>query len=296
MSEPARQRTIAEEIEFAGVGLHSGEVCRIRLLPAMANGVIFKRRQAKGSSALIKAAPENVVCANHGTCLANRAGVRVGTVEHLMAALALTRIDHLTVEVDGPEIPILDGSAAEFVAGIAETGLTQLAARRRSIVVEEEIRIGDERRWIEFEPLAGRRLEIDIDFPGCLIGRQSLSLDLDDPSDLVRLATARTFVRLEEVEALKNAGLIRGGALCNALVIDGDKLLNDDPLRDSAEFALHKALDLIGDLYLAGAPVVGRIRAFRPGHDINTRAALALAKSAGHDVRPLSAASRSASG
>lgn len=295
MSEPARQRTIAGEIEFAGVGLHSGEACRIRLSPSMANGVVFKRRDENGSSALIKAAPENVVCANHGTCLANAAGVRVATVEHLMAALALTRIDHLVVEVEGPEIPILDGSAAEFVAGIAETGLTQLSAHRRSFTVEEKVRFGDERRWIEFEPFAGRHIDIDIDFSGCLIGRQTLSIDLDDPSDLVRLATARTFVRLEEVEALKKAGLIRGGALCNALVVDGDKLLNDDPLRDSAEFALHKALDLIGDLYLAGAPVVGRVRAFRPGHDINTRAALALAKSAGAAARPLPAGSMSAS-
>lgn len=281
MSEPARQRTLAREIEFSGVGLHSGRECRLRLLPASSDGVVFHRLD-QGCEGVIEAAPEYVVSADHGTSLASRdGGVRVGTIEHLMAALALARVDHATVEIDGPEIPILDGSAAGFVAAIAEAGLAQLDRRRRPIMIEEKFRIGDDRRWIEFAPFAGRHIDIEIDFPDCMIGRQSLSIDLDDPEALVRLSTARTFVRLEEVEALKNAGLIRGGALTNALVVDGDALLNEEALRDRDEFALHKALDLIGDLYLVGAPIIGRITAFRPGHDINTRAAMALAQGAG---------------
>jgi len=287
MSEPGRQRTIAADIEIAGIGLHSGANCCVRMRPADAGGIVFRSLyNGVNGGALVEALPENVVSADHGTSIANRAGARIGTVEHLMAALALTRVDHVVIEVDGPEIPILDGSAAEFVAAIAETGLTQLSAPRRAIVVREPIRIGDERRWIAFEPYAGRKLEIEIDFSGCVIGRQTLAIDLDDPADLVRLSTARTFVRLEEVEALKNAGLIRGGGLDNALVVDGDRLLNEAPLRDEAEFALHKALDLIGDLYLVGAPIVGRVRAMRPGHDLNTRAAMALAKSAGEASAP----------
>ncbi|PQA89080.1 UDP-3-O-acyl-N-acetylglucosamine deacetylase [Hyphococcus luteus] len=289
MSEPARQRTIASEIEFSGVGLHSGAECRVRLLPATRGGVVFRCLGREGDGAQIKASPENVVSADHGTSLANRDGARIGTVEHLMAALALSRVDHVIVEVDGPEIPILDGSAAPFVAAIAENGHERLSAYRHPAVVQEKIRIGDEKRWIEFEPFAGRRLDIEINFAGCLIGRQTLSIDLEDPEDLVRLSTARTFVRLEEVEALKNAGLIRGGGLDNALVVDGEKLLNEDTLRDQAEFALHKALDLVGDLYLVGAPIVGRIKAFRPGHDLNTRAAMALAKAAGETAQPISA-------
>lgn len=289
MSEPARQRTIAEEVEFAGVGLHSGEDCLVRLMPAESGGIFFRSVDSEGAGSLIKAAPENVISADHGTSLANRSGARVGTVEHLMAALALTRIDHAVIEVEGPEVPILDGSAAGFVTAIANTGLTPLAARREPIVIRESTRIGDESRWIEFEPFAGRRIDIEINFADCLIGRRTLSLDLDDPSDLVRLSTARTFVRLEEVEALKNAGLIRGGALSNALVVDGDKLMNDDALRDREEFALHKALDLLGDLYLTGAPIVGHIRAMRPGHDLNTRAAMALTKSDSEAAQPMSA-------
>jgi UDP-3-O-[3-hydroxymyristoyl] N-acetylglucosamine deacetylase len=281
MSEPVRQRTIAREIEFHGVGLHSGRDCRVRLVPAAGNGVIFRSLEKKGPAGLIPASPENVASADHGTSLANRDGARVGTIEHLMAGLALARVDHVLVEVDGPEVPILDGSAAGFVAEIAEAGLTQLAARRRPIVIEEKFRVGDDKRWIEFSPFSGRRLDVEIDFSGCLIGRRSLSVDLDDPAELVRLSTARTFVRLQEVEALKNAGLIRGGSLSNALVVDGDILLNEETLRDHDEFALHKALDLIGDLYLAGAPIVGHVAAFRPGHDLNTRAALALARGAG---------------
>ncbi len=289
MSDPARQRTIASEIEFAGVGLHSGADCRVRLLPASKGGIVFRGKGGEGSGWTIDADPENVISADHGTSLANDGGARIGTVEHLMAALALSRIDHVVVEVDGPEIPILDGSAAPFVAAIAENGFETLSAYREPVVIDEKTRIGDADRWIEFEPFAGRRLDIEINFSGCFIGRQTLSLDLENPKDLVRLSTARTFVRLEEVEALKNAGLIRGGALENALVVDGDRLLNEDTLRDEAEFALHKALDLIGDLYLVGAPVVGRIKACRPGHDLNTRAAMALAGGVRESAQPISA-------
>lgn len=286
MSEPACQRTVSSRIEFSGVGLHSGEDCRISVCPAAAGqGVVFRRVDLSRESAVIHARPENVVRARHGTCLGDSAGVRVSTVEHLLAALALTGVDNAVIEVDGPEIPIMDGSAAAFVAAIAETGVTSQALPRRVIVVETPLEIADGNKSIRFEPFEGRRIEIDIDFGECIIGRQALSLDLENPEDLVKLATARTFVRLSEVDSLREAGLIRGGTLSNAIVVDGDRVLNDEPLRDPAEFALHKALDLVGDLYLAGAPVIGRIRATRPGHGLNTRAAAMLVRHFEADTR-----------
>ena len=235
---------------------------------------------------MIAAVPENVVGADHGTTLANEAGVTVATIEHLMAALALTGIDNVRVDVTGAEIPILDGSSAAFVSAIADAGVQKLNAQRRPIVVEEAQSFTDRERSITVEPYNGRRVEIEIDFGDCLIGRQTLSLDLDDPMDIARLSTARTFCRLHEVEALRTAGLIRGGALSNGLVVDGDKLLNPEPLRDPAEFALHKALDLIGDFYLLGGPLIGRVRAVRPGHSLNTRVALALASAGEAAAQP----------
>ncbi|WP_395076518.1 UDP-3-O-acyl-N-acetylglucosamine deacetylase [Hyphococcus sp.] len=277
MRKPSLQRTLSRSVTFAGVGLHSGEPCRAELKPAAAGqGVVFRRTDLSSESNEIPACPENVVGADHGTTLANSFGASVATVEHVMAALALTGVDNVVIEVTGPEIPILDGSSAAFVSAIAETGLQTLNAPRRALAVEEMQSIEDGDRAIHLEPFDGRCIEIEIDFGDCMIGRQTLSLDLNDPKDITRLSAARTFCRLHEVEALRSAGLIRGGALTNGLVVDGHKLLNEEPLRDPAEFALHKALDLIGDLYLLGAPLIGRIRAVKPGHALNTRAALAL--------------------
>ena len=279
MRKPAFQRTLSTTVEFAGVGLHSGEECRVVLHPANADeGISFRRTDlaSRGGDNVIAAIPEHVACANHGTTLTNASGASVATVEHLMAALALTGVDDVLVDVTGPELPILDGSAAPFVGAIAEAGVQKLDARQRPLVIGEVEHVADGDRSITMEPFAGRLLEIEIDFCDCMIGRQSLTLDLDDPKVVARLARARTFCRLYEVEALKNAGLIRGGALSNGIVVDGDRLLNNEPLRDAYEFALHKALDLIGDLYLLGRPVIGRIKAVKPGHDLNTRAALYL--------------------
>ncbi len=287
MRNPAFQRTLKKTVEFAGVGLHSGEACRVVLTPASADaGIVFQRTDLAAPDNVIAAIPENVACANHGTTLTNEAGVSVATVEHLMAALALTGVDNVTVDIDGPEIPILDGSAAAFVTEIAQAGLSELRSRRRPLVITETERVADGERSIKVEPHAGRLVEIEIDFGDCLIGRQALCLDLDDPAVIARLASARTFCRLNEVEALRAAGLIRGGALSNGIVVDGDRVLNEEPLRDPAEFALHKALDLIGDLYLLGGPVIGRIHAVKPGHDLNTRAALYLKQAQAETRQP----------
>jgi len=277
------QTTLHRSVEFSGVGLHSGEDCQIIVHPAKPGvGVVFFRADlaftnGRGKDAyLVHARAENVSCADHGTTVANEHDIPIGTVEHLMAALALCQIDNALVEVRGPEIPILDGSSVDFFNAFQEGGLKTHDVRRRAFVVSKPVTIRDGDRFIHIEPAETFSLDIAISFDGCLIGRQSISVDIEEPTDQRRLAEARTFCRLHEVESLRRSGLIRGGSLKNSLVVDGDRLLNDESLRDPHEFVLHKALDLIGDFYLLGAPIRGAITAERPGHDINVRAAQAL--------------------
>ncbi|MEZ5894670.1 MAG: UDP-3-O-acyl-N-acetylglucosamine deacetylase [Parvularculaceae bacterium] len=285
LRDDERQRTVRSDIELDGVGLHSGCQSQIRILPAEAGaGISFRRVDLTGDN-IIRAEPGCVVRSFHGTTIANKAGASVATIEHLMAAFALMGVDNAFVEIDGPELPILDGSAAPFLQALAEAGPHNLSAPRRALTVSAPLTVADGERSITFEPGRSRGLEIDIDFADCLIGRQTLTLDLDRSEDVARIALARTFCRASEVDALRQAGLIRGGSLDNSIVVDGARLLNEHPLRDPSEFALHKALDLVGDLHLVGGPFNGRIRAVRPGHDLNVRAALALAEAARDPMR-----------
>ncbi len=247
--------------------------------PAPADaGILFVRSEGDSDRfrSTIAASPENVVRSDHGTTLGNAFGASVATVEHLLAALAISQIDNAFIEVAGPEIPILDGSAAPFLEGFETAGLRPQSSQRSSVEIVEPVHIVDGERAILIEPAEHFSLKVEIDFEDCLIGRQSLSIALSDAEDIARIASARTFCRLYEVDALRRAGLIRGGSLENSLVVDGPRLLNGAGLRDSHEFVLHKALDLLGDLYLLGAPIRGAVHAIKPGHDLNCRAALAL--------------------
>ncbi len=279
------QNTLHASAEFSGVGLHSGAACRIVVRPAAPDtGIVFRRcdlqpQDGAGKQALlIDAAPENVVSANHGTTLANAHGATAATVEHLMAAFALCSIDNVLVELHGPEIPILDGSAAPFVSEFRKIGVNAQNKPRREIVIDDALQVTDGDRSLRFDPADEFSLDLSIDFEDCLIGRQSICVHMDEPDIQERLAKSRTFCRRHEVESLRRSGLIRGGSLENSLVVDGARLLNGERLRDPHEFALHKALDLIGDLYLLGAPIRGAITAEKPGHDLNVRAAQALAR------------------
>lgn len=279
------QATLQESVEFSGVGLHSGDACRIIVRPAAEDDAIVFRRcdlAARNGgdkrSYLISATPENVTRAHHGTTLGNAQGASVATVEHLMAAFALCSIDNALVEVFGPEIPILDGSSALFVSAFRKAGVKRQRAPRREIAIDDPVRVEAGDRYIQIDPADAFSLSISIEFEDCLIGRQSISLQFDESLDEERLAKSRTFCRLHEVESLRQSGLIRGGSLENSIVVDGSRVVNAEQLRDPHEFALHKALDLIGDLYLLGAPICGAIRAEKPGHDLNVRAALAAAR------------------
>lgn len=275
------QKTVAKSVAVAGVGLHTGDPAQLVLMPAQDSfGVKFLRTDLVARAGLslaeatIEAAPRYVRDARLGVWLENSSGVSVRTVEHLMAALSLSGIDNVLIEVDGPEVPILDGSAAAFMDLIREAGSKALGAPRRTLVIGAPIRVECGDRYVEALPSDKARLEVTIDFEDQAIGRQSLAFSPGEDAEIVaRLASARTFCRLSEVEAMRAAGLGRGGSLDNAVVVDGDRLLNASGLRDPQEFVLHKTLDLMGDLALTGAEVRGLIRANKPGHDLNTRLA-----------------------
>ncbi len=281
-----QQTTLAKSGAVEGVGVHSGARVHLSIRPAAAGtGVVFHRadlhhpdgRRFRGAEAEIPARAANVAGTRRGVTLANGHGASVMTVEHLLAALAICGVDNAIVDIHGPEVPILDGSAAPFIWLIEDCGLVSLDAPREMIEITAPVRVEAEGRFIEVAPHDGRLIEIEIDFADPAIGRQSARLSLDDAEEAMRrLGSARTFCTLGEVEAMRAAGLGLGGALDNALVVDGGKVLNGDGLRDPCEFALHKALDLVGDLSLAGAPILGKVTAFKPGHDLNTKVARLL--------------------
>lgn len=282
----------------SGVGLHTGIAARAVLKPASEDfGVRFLRTDITDQDgaprllheATISAAPRFVRDTRLGVCLENQSGVIVRTVEHLMAALRLSGIDNALIEIDGPEIPILDGSAAGFMEALAEAGTAAQTAPRMAFAPHAPIRVESGDRFVEVLPAPATRIEVAIDFRDAAIGRRSVAFSLAEGVELIeRLARARTFCSLSEVEAMRAAGFALGGSLENAIVVDGGRLLNPAGLRDPDEFALHKALDLIGDLALLGAPVRGHIRAHKPGHDLNTALARRIAEEAGLvDRQPL---------
>lgn len=268
------QTTLARDASIEGAGLHSGVMARVVLRPAAAGqGVIFRRAGA----AEVAASPRAVSNTHFNTGIGEGAA-RVATVEHLMAAIALAGVDNLIVEIDGPELPALDGSAAPWLEILATAGARSLNAPRAALRVLAPVAIADaDGRSIRAEPYDGRIVDVSINFADAAIGAQRVTLDLDDASDVRRVARARTFCRREDIDQMRAKGLSLGGSFDNAVVVDGARVLNPSGLRDSHEFALHKALDLIGDLRLAGAPVIGRIVAHRPGHDLNARFLAALA-------------------
>lgn len=269
-----QQTTIARSATLEGVGLHSGAVVSLTLRPAGAGqGVIFRclGPEFDGARRTIEATLASVREARLATRLENEFGASVGTIEHLLAAIALAGVDNVFVDVNGAETPALDGSAAPYLDAIERAGLKSLSGAREAIRVMAPIELRDADQFIRIEPSERRTIEVEIDYPDAAIGVQKVSLDLAKASDVRRVASARTFCRRGEIEAMRASGRALGGSLDNAIVVDGAAILNPGGLRDPQEFALHKALDLIGDLRLAGAPVLGRISAVRPGHALNHR-------------------------
>lgn len=282
------QTSLRNRIGCAGIGLHSGQQVRFTMYPAEAGtGIIFRRtdlldaslRDAKcpdDDSITVRAHFSHISNTQLGSTLTNAAGVSVATVEHLMAAFAGCGIDNARVDLDGPELPVLDGSSVPFVMLLECAGVARLAEHRRYIRVLETISVEEDGKRASLSPFDGSAFDIEIDFPSAIIGRQSYTYQAEQGRFKTEIASARTFGFLHEVEHLKSIGLARGGSLQNALVLDGDRLLNDGGLRFPDEFVRHKILDAIGDLYLAGAPILGRFDGFRIGHGLNHKLLLAL--------------------
>ncbi len=268
-AETVWQQTLASSMECAGVGLHSGAPVRMRLHPADANaGIRFVRTDLGG---VVVPARYDAVANTRLCTVLGRGKAQVGTVEHLLAALAGAGIDNARIEIDGPEVPILDGSAEPFLFLIECAGIRRLSAPRRAVRVLRKVRVERGDAFAELLPVAslGLTLEFEIAFPAAAIGRQSLALELTPASFRAELAEARTFTLAEDVAQLRAAGLALGGDLSNAVVVQDGVVLNPGGLRMEREFVRHKLLDAVGDLSLAGAPLRGVYRSSRGGHALN---------------------------
>jgi UDP-3-O-[3-hydroxymyristoyl] N-acetylglucosamine deacetylase len=274
--EPAArcQQTLKAPIGCVGVGLHSGQRVNLCFHPApVGHGIVFRRTDLGRD---IAARFDCVAETRLSTVLAQN-GARVGTVEHVMAALAGSGIDNAVVEVDGPEPPILDGSAAPFVFLLDCAGIAMQDAPRGTIEIRRPVRVQDGGAVAALYPgSTGLEMELSIDFAATAIGRQALSLHLTADNFRRELAHARTFTLVDEVDTMRAAGMAQGGSLDNAVVVDQARVLNPAGLRAPDEFVRHKLLDAVGDLALAGAPLVGRFVAHRSGHGLNNRLLRAL--------------------
>lgn len=260
----ASQQTLKTSIGCRGVGLHSGQKVTMRLLPAAPDtGIVFRRTDA---GAEILASWVNTIESPRCTVLSNGEGITVGTVEHLMAALAGAEIDNAIVELDGPEVPIMDGSSAPFLFLIDCAGLVEQDATRRAIKVLKPVSITEEGATAVLSPDHGFSMSFEISFANPLISRQDICVVFDTATFRAELSRARTFGLLDEVDRLRAAGFGRGGSLDNVVVVSGDRILNTGGLRYADEFVRHKLLDAFGDLYLAGGPIIGRFRGVRSGH------------------------------
>jgi UDP-3-O-[3-hydroxymyristoyl] N-acetylglucosamine deacetylase len=263
------EHTLASRISCTGIGLHSGRPVDLELSPAAAGaGILFVRRDL-GSEVRFAARAEWVVETTLATTLGSQ-GARLSTVEHLVAALRSLGVDNCTVEVSGPELPIMDGSAAPFVYLIQQAGLRPQRRMRRRLVIRRPIEVRDGDRWIRVIPSRDFKISVVVAYPHPAIGESELLGFRVTPLGFARhIAPARTFGFLSEVQKLQSMGLAQGGSLQNAIVLDDERVLNREGLRFADEFVRHKALDLIGDLALLGLPLQGHVKAVRSGHALH---------------------------
>ena len=272
-----KQRTLKKQVSATGVGLHNGVKVTLTLCPAAIDtGIVFKRTDLPGAPS-IQATPEAV----HDTRMCSaleQNGARVATVEHLMSALAGLGVDNIIVEVSAAEIPIMDGSAGPFIFLLQQAGITEQHAPKKFIKIKKLVEVKDGDKWVKFEPYHGFKMDFTIDFahPVFENSGSNVKIDFKDNDYIKEISRARTFGFMHEVEYLRANGLARGGSLDNAIVLDEFRILNTDGLRYEDEFAKHKVLDAIGDLYMLGHPVLGAFTAYKSGHGLNNQLLRAL--------------------
>ena len=270
MLQMIKQRTLKNIIRATGVGLHTGEKVFLTLRPAAPNTGIVFRRIDLAEPVEIKADPHLVKDTRLSSCL-EKDGVRVSTVEHLMSAFAGVGIDNAYVDLTGPEVPIMDGSAGPFVFLLQSAGIEEQAAPKKFIRIKKMVEVIEGDKWVRFEPYDGFKVSFSIDFSHPVFdgSSQSVTMDFAETSYIKEVSRARTFGFMQDVENMRAQGLAMGGSLDNAIVMDEFRVLNQDGLRYDDEFVKHKVLDAIGDLYLLGHPVIGAFSGHKSGHALN---------------------------
>jgi len=271
-----RQKTLKNSIDCSGIALHSGIKVNMALHPAEANsGIVFRRTDVDGGTeirALWKNAIETPLC----TSIVDTRGNQIATIEHLMAALSGCGIDNVVIELNGPEVPVMDGSAAPFVFLIECAGVIEQDSPRRAIRILSETSVSEPHRGAALSPGAGFTVGFEIDFGDTLIGHQEWFTEVTEGAFKRDVGRARTFGFMQEIDKLRAMGLARGGSLDNAIVVNGKEIMNEEGLRYGNEFVRHKVLDSIGDLYLAGGPIIGHFQGDRAGHALTLRLLNAL--------------------
>ena len=272
-----RQRTLKSAIHCNGIGLHTGTKVSMTLHPGDPDtGIVFRRTDISGSDTTIPATWRNVVDDRLCTSLGNDDGVCIGSIEHLMAALSGCDIDNAVVEVNGPEVPVMDGSAAPFVFLIECAGVVEQERPRRALEILKRVTVGNHQRRASLAPGKNFSISFEIEFKSPVIARQECTIIFANGTFKSDICRARTFGFEHEVTKLRETGFARGGSLDNAIVVSGDNILNQGGLRYDNEFVRHKVLDCIGDLYLCGGPILGHFHGYRSGHSVTHRLLKAL--------------------
>ena len=264
------QQTLESPVSFDGKGLHSGEKVRLKIIPGSSNqGIIFKRVDLKENN-LIKAHINHVSSTKLCTTLKNRSGVKVSTVEHLLAALYFSEIDNAIIEINGEEVPIMDGSAKNFVDALKSVKLKKLKSKRKYLKISKKIDFVDANKKISIEPNnSSFEVAFQLNYENPIIGQQKNQINLQN-DNLLDVIESRTFCLFDDINEIKKMGFAKGGSLDNAIVVDKDKVLNKNGLRNNKEFVNHKILDLVGDFVLSGYRILGKVSCFEGGHYLSS--------------------------
>tara|TARA_B100001063_G_scaffold24121_1_gene18346 strand:- start:316 stop:1242 length:927 start_codon:yes stop_codon:yes gene_type:complete len=262
------QKTLSKEVKFKGIGLHSGKASSVKVIPAKVNeGIVFKRVDLNKNNE-IKANFRNVTSAKLCTTLENNHGVKVSTVEHLLAALYIVGIDNAIIEIDNEEVPIMDGSSRDFINAFEKNDLVNQTKKRKYLKISSKIELLDGKRRISIEPNdLSLEISFQLNYENKIIGKQKNTIDFQ-ADNLDEVSSSRTFCLFEDIEKIKKFGLAKGGSLENAVVVDDEKVLNKEGLRNDKEFVNHKILDLAGDFLLSGHRIIGKVNCHQGGHEL----------------------------
>ena len=266
------QKTVLKPVSISGIGLHTGIKSNVKILPSVPNsGIIFNRIDIKNNKGIVNPNFGNVSETNLCTTISNEYGTQISTIEHLMGALYGVGIDNAIIEIDNQEVPILDGSAKNWVNLIKEAGVKSSDAPIKIIKIDKQVEIFDNQKFIKINPSnVSLDIKFEIKYPGCLIDNQTNKVNvLND--DLTEIFNSRTFCKFEDIDKLKSLGLAKGGSLENAIVVKNDKILNTGGLRNTLEFVNHKILDCMGDLYLSGFRIIGSLSCSQGGHSLTNK-------------------------